>query len=231
FTIDKPDIIKSVSRIGGNDNFNISFEVTADTLVAQNIYIVSVDANGLKDGNPFVVISVSGTPIVADTIFNLGTFTFNGVTGKINFLGNTPPSVGNKYSVEVIEPVELDIRDRYLFDIKGSSINSDKIKSEMNKIRVVPNPYVASSLFEPEFGELRKEPLRQIQFINLPPECTIYIFTVDANLIKTINHSSTSGTTVWDLRAEGGREIAPGVYIYIVKTSDSEFMERFAVIK
>jgi hypothetical protein len=231
FNIDEPDIIQSVSRIGGNDNINMSFEVTADTLIVQNIYIVSVDANGIKNGNPYVVISVSGTSITADTVYNLGSITFNGITGKISFPGNTPPAVGNKYSVEVIKPVELDIRDKYLFDIKGSTINVDKIKNEMNRIRVVPNPYVASSLFEPEFGELRKEPLRQIQFINLPPECTIHIFTVDANLIKTINHSSTSGTAVWDLRADGGREVAPGVYIYIVKTSVSEFMERFAVIK
>ena len=101
----------------------------------------------------------------------------------------------------------------------------------MNKIRVVPNPYIVSSLWEPEFGELRREPLRQIQFINLPPECTIYIFTVDADLIKTIYHSSTNGTETWDLRAEGGREIAAGVYIYLVKTQDTEYLERFAVIK
>ena len=101
----------------------------------------------------------------------------------------------------------------------------------MNRIRVVPNPYVVSSLWEPEYGELRREPLRQIQFVNLPPECTIYIFTVDADLIKTICHNSTSGTEVWDLRAEGGREIAAGIYIYLVKTNNSEHLERFAVIK
>jgi hypothetical protein len=110
-------------------------------------------------------------------------------------------------------------------------VSKEVIKQNMNKIRVVPNPYVVSSLYEPEFGELRREPLRQIQFINLPPECTIYIFTVDADLVKTIHHSSTTGTALWDLRAEGNREIAPGVYIYVVKSQDSEHMERFAVIK
>jgi len=95
----------------------------------------------------------------------------------------------------------------------------------------VPNPYMASSLYEIEYGELRREPLRQIQFINLPPECTIYIFTVDGDLVKTLHHNAINGTEPWDLRSEGGREIAPGVYLYIVKTSFSEYMERFAVIK
>ena len=103
--------------------------------------------------------------------------------------------------------------------------------NELVNIKVVPNPYIVSSLFEPEFGELRKEPLRQIQFINLPVQCTIRIFTIDADLVKTLYHDSNSGNEHWDLRAEGGREIAPGIYIYIVKTDKSEFMSRFAVIK
>jgi hypothetical protein len=161
----------------------------------------------------------------------MGTFEFDGIQGKIQFPNTKPPSAGNKFSVETIKPSAPDIRDKYYFKVSGAKVSSSQIANDMNQIRVVPNPYVVSSLWEPEFGELRKEPLRQIQFINLPPECTIYIFTVDADLIKTLYHSSTNGTEIWDLRAEGGREIAAGVYIYLVKTSDSEYLERFAVIK
>ncbi len=150
---------------------------------------------------------------------------------ELNFRMNDPPSAGNKFSLETYKPEHPDIRDKYYFRIEGAKVVITEIAQDINKIRVVPNPYVVSSLWEPEFGELRREPLRQIQFINLPPECTIYIFTVDADLIKTIYHSSTNGTEVWDLRAEGGREIAAGVYIYLVKTQDTEYLERFAVIK
>lgn len=233
FSLNKPSIIKSVSRIGGTDNFSINFTVSAETLVVQNIYIVSVEGNGVKDGKPFLIISVrvNNNVIQTDTVYNLGTFTFNGIQGKVTFSANAVPSAGNKFSVEVIKPVLPNIMDAYSFDVKGSVINKSAIRENLNKIRVVPNPYVVSSLFEPEFGELRREPLRQIQFINLPPECTIYIFTVDADLVKTIHHNSTSGTAVWDLRAEGGREIAPGIYIYVVKSGDIEYKERFAVIK
>ncbi|MCS7054513.1 MAG: hypothetical protein NZM09_12395 [Ignavibacterium sp.] len=233
FSLNKPSIIKSVSRIGGTDNFSINFTVSAETLVVQNIYIVSVEGNGVKDGKPFLIISVrvNNNVIQTDTVYNLGTFTFNGIQGKVTFSANAVPSAGNKFSVEVIKPVLPNIMDAYSFDVKGSVINKSAIRENLNKIKVVPNPYVVSSLFEPEFGELRREPLRQIQFINLPPECTIYIFTVDADLVKTIHHNSTSGTAVWDLRAEGGREIAPGIYIYVVKSGDIEYKERFAVIK
>jgi hypothetical protein len=233
FSLNKPQIIKSVSRIGGTDNFNIAFSVDAETLVVKNIYIVNVEGNGIKNNKPFIIISVSANNnvISTDTVFNLGTFRFNGILGKVTFSENAVPSAGNKFSVEVIKPELPNVKDAYSFEIKGAYINKSAVKENINKIRVVPNPYVVSSLFEPEFGELRREPLRQVQFINLPSECTIYIFTVDADLVKTIYHNSTSGTATWDLRAEGGREIAPGVYIYVVKSGDIEYKERFAVIK
>lgn len=237
FSLNKPDIIKSVSRIGGTDNLTIDFTVVAETLIQQSLYFVNVIGNGSSAGEPFIIINVTNndspqdTIIAADTVFNLGTFEFNGIQGRIQFPSNITPSAGNRFSVEVIKPVEPNIKDKYSFKIKGSTIKPEVIRENINRIRVVPNPYVASSLYEPEFGELRREPLRQIQFVNLPPECTIYIFTVDADLVKTIYHNSTNGTEVWDLRSESGREIAPGVYIYLVKAGDVEYKERFAVIK
>lgn len=231
FSLEKPDIIQSVSRIGGTDELNMTFSVTDETLIEEFVYVVSVEGNGNASGKNFLIISVSNTDVQLDSVFNLGTFSFKGIEGRIQFPDDRIPSAGNRFSVEVIKPVEPDIRDTYSFKINGSAINNVRIRNEMSLIRVVPNPYVASSLYEPEFGELRREPLRQIQFINLPPECTIHIFTVDADRIKTLYHNSTNGTEIWDLRAEGGREIAPGVYIYVVKTGTSEYMERFAVIK
>jgi hypothetical protein len=231
FSLSKPNIIRSVSRIGGTDNVQIDFSVVDETLVQTNLYVVSIDGNGTLNNQPFVIISVSNTSITADTVFNLGTFSFNGIQGRIQFPANAIPSAGNKFSVDVVKPIEPNVKDAYSFKIKGSTIKTESIRENINRIRVVPNPYVASSLYEPEFGELRREPLRQIQFVNLPPECTIYIFTVDADLVKTIYHNSNNGTETWDLRAEGGREIAPGVYIYVVKSGDIEYKERFAVIK
>ena len=227
----EPDIIKSVSRIGGTDNVEMTFEVADASLVQEKIYIASVEGNGFVNNNGFVLLSVSETSIQLDTLFSSDTFLFDGIEGQITFPTNSPPATGNRFSVETIKPVQPNIKDSYSFKIKGAQVDPQRIASELVKIRVVPNPYLVSSLYEPEFGELRREPLRQIQFVNLPPECTIYIFTIDADLIKTINHNATNGTETWDLRTEGGRELAAGMYIYVVKTKDSEFKERFAIIK
>jgi len=231
FSLNYPEIIKSVSRIGGNDNMTINFSVVDESIVKDNLYEVIVIGNGTVGTSGFIIISVSNTGIIADTLFTNEAFSFDGIQGQVSFTASQPPSAGNKFSVEVVKPIAPNLLDKYEFAIQGSSVSKSEVKKSLNKIRVVPNPYLVSSLYEPEFGELRKEPLRQIQFINLPPECTIYIFTLDADRIKTIYHESTNGTEVWDLRAESGREIAPGIYIYVVKTKNAQFMERFAVIK
>lgn len=233
FSLSPPEIIQSVSRIGGTDNVEISFDVVDESLVRSALYIITIEGGGVDTlFGTYVIVSVTETSILSDTLYSWENFEFDGISGRIHFLASDPPpSAGNKFSLETLKPEQPDIRDKYYFRIEGAKISNSEIAQDMNRIRVVPNPYVVSSLWEPEFGELRREPLRQIQFINLPPECTIYIFTVDADLIKTIYHSSTNGTEVWDLRAEGGREIAAGVYIYLVKTQDTEHLERFAVIK
>ena len=228
-----PDIIENVSRVGGTDNFEIDFTVTDESQVINALHLISVTNRGFDNGEGFISILIKrdSMEVTFDSLKNLNSFTINGIRGVVKFLPNNPPSPGNIFSLTTVKPVQPNIKDRYRFSINAPVVSKETIKRDISKIRVVPNPYVVSSLYEPEFGELRREPLRQIQFINLPPECTIYIFTVDADLVKTIHHSSTAGTAVWDLRAEGNREIAPGVYIYVVKTQDSEHMERFAVIK
>lgn len=229
-----PEIINDVSRVGGTDNFEINFSVVDQSLVLNALYLISVTNRGFNNSNQGIIsilVKRGNVEYAFEGLSDQGSFTFEGIRGVVTFPSNNPPAPGNAFSLTTVIPKVPNLLDRYRFSINGPVISTDVIKSNMNKIRVVPNPYVVSSLYEPEFGELRREPLRQIQFINLPPECTIYIFTVDADLIKTLYHSSTTGTEVWDLRAEGGREIAAGVYMYLVKTADSEYLERFAVIK
>lgn len=236
FKLTKPEIIQDVSKIGGTDNVDITFDVDDETLIQNGIFFVSTSGRGFdSQGQAFVSITVKDetqtTIAVFDTLYNYDSFTFNGITGTINFNSNNAPSPGNIFSLTVIKPIALGINDKYNFSINSSFIDKMKMQQEISNIKVVPNPYIVSSLYEPEFGELRREPLRQIQFINLPNECTIHIFTIDADLIKTLHHSSNSGTEIWDLRAEGGREIAPGIYIYVVTAEEIEFKSRFAIIK
>jgi hypothetical protein len=236
FRLVKPNIIKDISRVGGTDNIDISFTVANEAIVENNIYLISTNGKGVnKKGEGFISVLVRDqsqqTVASFDTIYTGSTFSFKGISGKVVFTSSSAPSPGNIFSLTTQIPVAPNLQDGYTFGINGSTVNKEQMVAQSVNIKVVPNPYLVSSLYEPEYGELRREPLRQIQFINLPTECTISIFTVDADLIKTIHHSSLNGTEPWDLRSEGGREIAPGIYIYVVKADGVEFKSRFAIIK
>jgi len=235
FRLIQADLIQSVSRAGGTDNIDIQFNVSADTLIKTDLYLVSTTGKGMTGNNGFISITVKNsamdTVLIADSLYNLDTFEFDGIAARVEFPSDNPPDAGNIFSVETLAPILPGIREVYTFKIKGASVNPQTVSDNINKIKVVPNPYLVSSLYEREYGELRREPLRQIQFINLPSECTIYIFSVSADLVKTLHHNSTSGTEIWDLRTESGREIAPGIYIYVIKSAGIEFKDRFAVIK
>lgn len=237
FSMSKPDPVKSFSKVGGLDNFSLNFTSVDETLLKNTLYFVEVKGRGFNSaGEGFVNIEVRDTAVGAaaktfDSVYTLSTFSFNGLRGRIEFNTSNPPQPGNLFSLVSIKPKAPTLKDKYAFSLKAPVVNSEAIKSNLTKIRVVPNPYIVSSLYEPEFGELRREPLRQIQFINLPPECTIHIFTIDADKVKTIEHNSSNGTAVWDLKTEGGREITSGMYIYVVKSKDGEHIDRFAVIK
>lgn len=235
FTLEQPDLIQEVSRVGGTDDIDMKFSVTADTLITNDMFLVSVTGSGKHGADGFISILVKNsamdTILAIDSLYNLDTFDFGGLEGTVTFPAGDPPDPGSIFSVKTIAPVLPDIRDMYSFKIKDAVVQSSAVAEKINSIKVVPNPYMVSSLYEREYGELRREPLRQIQFINLPSECTIYIFSVNADLVKTLHHNTSNGTEVWDLRTESGREIAPGVYIYVVKSAGTEFKGRFAVIK
>ncbi len=92
------------------------------------------------------------------------------------------------------------------------------------KVGVVPNPYRGASSFdnpaEPELG-------RRIWFTNLPARCTIKVFTVAGDLVRTLSHDDPAeGKIAWDVLSEYGRAIASGLYIYVVENLDSGEIQR-----
>ena len=100
---------------------------------------------------------------------------------------------------------------------------------DVSNIGVVPNPYKVHSGFK------ESEHLRQIRFTNLPETCTIKIFTLTGEHVRTLEHSnSESGNTWWDMRTVNNQEVVPGLYLFHVQQSGSSnepFIGKFAVIR
>lgn len=87
-------------------------------------------------------------------------------------------------------------------------------------IFVAPNPYVYNDPVR-SFGI--NDPYK-IEFRNLPENCTIRIYTVSGDLVRTIQHKpdqfgNLSGTESWNQKSDSGLLVAPGVYIYHIKSN------------
>ena len=122
----------------------------------------------------------------------------------------------------------------FQFKLKAVHQNNDSAKVQMNKIAVVPNPYVGAASWEPpnQFRAGRGE--RRIFFVNLPAQCTIRIYTVRGSLVQTLIHSATAdnGQEPWNLVSKDGMDISFGMYIFHVDAPlIGEKIGRFAIIK
>ncbi|NUQ82547.1 MAG: hypothetical protein HUU10_13115 [Bacteroidetes bacterium] len=124
------------------------------------------------------------------------------------------------------------VNEQWIFTVGAASTDEGNLRAALKSIRVVPNPYVISNLFEPAYDKtLYSEPFRAIRFVNLPGEATIHIFTLDGTRVTTLHHDSGTSTYSWNLQNESRREIAPGIYLYQVRTRVGEIVGKFAVIK
>lgn len=88
----------------------------------------------------------------------------------------------------------------------------------LEKLRVVPNPYVISKRsyqFGAETGYDR------IAFYNTPPFCKISVYTERGELIWEKEHTNGSGDELWESVTSSGQIIVSGIYIaYIEVTQD-----------
>ncbi|RMG69205.1 MAG: hypothetical protein D6715_00255 [Calditrichaeota bacterium] len=124
--------------------------------------------------------------------------------------------------------------DTFVFTARGPQEDVSKAQMSLDSIKVVPNPYVATAIWEPRNVFTSGRGTRSIHFIHLPRRCTIRIYNVRGELVDTIEHDSpiTNGTADWDLLSRDRLDIAYGIYIYHVDAPGiGEKIGKFAIIK
>jgi hypothetical protein len=109
------------------------------------------------------------------------------------------------------------------------------IADALEDIQVVPNPYVVTNEFEPTNYYVQGRGDRHLHFVNLPPQCTIRIYTLSGHHVDTIVHNVGNldrGEAIWDMTTKEEMDIGFGVYIYHVDAGKyGEKIGKFAVIK
>lgn len=112
----------------------------------------------------------------------------------------------------------------------------------VGKVAVVPNPYRGDKNYYEYNPPWEKSPPsrpwmkqdRKIQFINLPSDCIIKVFSASGDFIKKIeHHDPTRGFENWNLTSHVNQAIASGVYLFSVEDLDSGETQvgKFVVIK
>ena len=102
-------------------------------------------------------------------------------------------------------------------------------ESDMDKIRVVPNPFnIRRSGTKLDYlGEPNK-----LMFLDIPGQCTIRIFSERGDLIKTIEHIDGSGDEEWRQITDHRQTIVSGVYLAHFETPDGRSTYRkFMIIR
>lgn len=143
-----------------------------------------------------------------------------------------PPAPGDIFRIATTKPFRKG--ERFEFQVSAPKYDRTVARSMLDQVIVVPNPYVVGNSWEPRSPYRFGRGGRRIQFLNLPPKCTIRIYTVRGQLVDTIYHDApvSYGAETWDLVSKDGQDIAYGIYLYHIDAPGiGSATGRFAVIK
>ena len=176
------------------------------------------------------------------------------IAGQIyHFIGNTLPAAGTKWTVRsfagLLDGVPIDANaktvdyNEYTFEssvrppnITGLTVQStlsgavlaDVTEADLEKVHTVPDPYYVTSILENSSAEKR------MQFVNLPPEAVVRIYSLSGVLLNVLEHNDPSGggTLDWDMRTRNNQFIASGVYFFHVETPNGKTkVGKFTVVQ
>ncbi|MDH4222442.1 MAG: hypothetical protein OEV55_02765 [candidate division Zixibacteria bacterium] len=140
------------------------------------------------------------------------------------------------YSEGFVNPVEGTIirfltnkpnsaNDVFTFHTRTEYISAAQAKVDMDKIKVVPNPYFVRNILD------RDPNVSHLMLTHLPEVCTIRLYTLAGHLIGQIDHTNGTGQEIWNVLTRNDQVPASGVYIYHISSEFGEKVGRFAIIR
>jgi len=111
----------------------------------------------------------------------------------------------------------------------------DSVETKDLKIFIYPNPYrldagYRAAGFEGYAQDDRGRPddrVRRIHFANLPPKCTIRIFSIDGDLVRELEHDvhpsdPLANHETWDMITRNTQLVVSGLYYWVVEIPGAE---------
>jgi hypothetical protein len=193
-----------------------------------NTILIDKNANGQLDAGEEIRIINSPYVLRGDTTgtFNLLYWYYNISVDTLGGTGGRLPLDGESFTI--MSSSQLTQADSFKVTVTPPTVTRDAeiVRSQIDGVRVVPNPYVVHASWE------QVENNRRLRFMFLPPECSIAIYTVRGELVKKISHTNNTGDEDWNLTNESSVEVAFGLYVYVVETPNGEkTIGKFAILK
>ncbi len=114
-----------------------------------------------------------------------------------------------------------------------ASPSCDAVAERGLRVYVYPNPYRVDADYRHHGFEGRTEPdrpdyrVRAINFANLPPKCTIRIYSLDGDLIREIDHDlaaddPAASHETWNMITRNTQMVTSGLYYWTVEDADGQ---------
>ncbi len=131
--------------------------------------------------------------------------------------------------LQFLQANKADSNDIYSFSTTKPLRHNASIGAEaLDKIRVVPNPYYAYSIYEKDQFD------RQVRFLGLPDKFTMRIFNLAGDMVRTMNENDkVTGQSwmPWNLMTDEGLPVASGVYIWYLESDFGTKYGKMAIIQ
>lgn len=105
-----------------------------------------------------------------------------------------------------------------VFNYNVTNQNVASSEETLAQVHTVPDPYYVTSPLEATTTS------KKINFVNLPAQATVRIYTTSGVLVRALKHETTSngGELTWDVRNRNNQFVASGVYFYHVTAENGE---------
>jgi hypothetical protein len=189
--------------------------------------------DGVSDGNGFV-LQVNGEQFffVTDAFPAEGTeWHLRAVNGK--FGAECTPALGpvmtdcDSYTfvpgprASIVPGLNYNLTVEQQFTVRADSAG------DLDDVHTVPDPYYVTTNLEATQTD------KLLQFVNLPNQAIIRIYSLSGILVSMIEHNDPAGggTATWNLRNRNSQVVASGVYFYHVESATGqEKVSRFTVV-
>ncbi len=150
--------------------------------------------------------------------FSITAFDFGGLGGELGSLESSP--LANAVEVWAIN-------------------DASTVLNRRLEVSVYPNPYIgdgqyAASGYEDPNRTGFVDHERRLHFINLPPECSIKIFTLSGDLVRRLEHpgphSDTDSKLQWNLRSNNNEIVTSGIYIFTLESKWGKQIGKIVII-